>query len=130
MVHDAGFMLSLYLHFTLYRSSPERHVVVVVVGGVGVAAAAAVVAVTAVVLALIRMHSQVCGDRTGSRHSGVEEYPREKTQANPKWFTYLSCRMYVHPPINVPSKSEIGSQRAYVACPYWYLYIVRANTGT
>ena len=32
----------------------------------------------------INSHNQVRGHRTGSSHSGAEEYPREKTQTKPK----------------------------------------------
>ena len=37
-----------------------------------------------VVLALTRINNQVPGHRTGSSHSGVEKYPRERTQTKPQ----------------------------------------------
>ena len=38
----------------------------------------------------IYSHNQVRGHRTGSSHSGAEEYPREKTQTNQRWYTHIS----------------------------------------
>ena len=38
----------------------------------------------------ITSHSQVRGHRTGSSHSGAEEYPRDKTQTNQGWYTHTS----------------------------------------
>ena len=40
----------------------------------------------------INSHNQVRGHRTGSSHSGVEEYPREKTQTKSGTRTYHSFR--------------------------------------
>ena len=56
----------------------------------------------------INSHNQVRGDRTGSSHSGAEEYPREKTQNNPRWYTHLSQLTESIPPPDT-YKSEIGS---------------------
>ena len=57
----------------------------------------------------INSHNQVRGHRTGSSHSGDEEYPREKTQTNPRWLTHISqLTQFMTPPRTY--KSEIGSQ--------------------
>ena len=42
-----------------------------------------------VVVVLALTHNQVRGHRTGSSHSGDEEYPRENTN-NPLWYTHHS----------------------------------------
>ena len=42
------------------------------------------------IVVFVNSHNQVRGHRTGSSHSGVEEYPREKTQTKPKWYTHIS----------------------------------------
>ena len=57
----------------------------------------------------INSHNQVRGHRTGSSHSGVEEYPREKTQTNQRWYTHISELTQFMPPPET-YKSEIGSQ--------------------
>ena len=42
-------------------------------------------------------------------HSGAEEYPREKTQTNQRWYTHISqLTQFMLPP--EAYKSEIGSQ--------------------
>ena len=38
----------------------------------------------------VNSRNQVRGHWTGSSHSGVEEYPREKTQANLNWYMHIS----------------------------------------
>ena len=40
------------------------------------------VVVVVVVVVVINWHNQVRGHRTGSSHSGVEEYPNNKTHGN------------------------------------------------
>ena len=53
-------------------------------------------------------HKQVRGHRTGSSHSGAEEYPRENTH-NPRWYTHISqLTQFMPPPVTY--KGEIGSQ--------------------
>ena len=54
-------------------------------------------------------HNQVRGHRTGSSHSGAEEYPREKTQTNQRWNTHKSLLIRCMLPPE-PYESEIGSQ--------------------
>ena len=56
----------------------------------------------------INSHSQVRGHRTGSSHSGAEEYPRENTH-NPRWCTHISQLTHFMPPPET-YKGEIGSQ--------------------
>ena len=56
----------------------------------------------------INSHNQVRGHRTGSSHSGAEEYPRKKTH-NPRWYTHISQLTQFMPPPET-YKSEIGSQ--------------------
>ena len=56
----------------------------------------------------INSHNQVRGHRTGSSHSGAEEYPRENTH-NPRWYTHISQLTRFMPPPET-YKSEIGSQ--------------------
>ena len=48
--------------------------------GGGVVVVVVVVVVVAVVV--VNWHNQVRGHRTGSSHSGVEEYPKNKTHEN------------------------------------------------
>ena len=56
----------------------------------------------------INSHNQVCGHRTGSSHSGADEYPRENTH-NPRWCTHiLQLTQFMQRPETC--KSEIGSQ--------------------
>ena len=56
----------------------------------------------------INSHNQVRGHRTGSSHSGAEEYPRENTH-NQRWYTHiLQLTQFMPPPETY--KSEIGSQ--------------------
>ena len=57
----------------------------------------------------INSHNQVRGHRTGSSHSGAEEYPREKTQTKPKVvYTHISqLTQFMPPPEKI--KSEIFS---------------------
>ena len=43
-------------------------------------------------------HNQVHGHRTGSSHSGVEEYPREKTKAQPKMVHAYIVADAIHAP--------------------------------
>ena len=57
----------------------------------------------------INSHSQVRGHRTGSSHSGAEEYPRGKAQTNLRWYTHMSQLTQLMPPPEI-YKSEIGSQ--------------------
>ena len=57
----------------------------------------------------INSHNQVRGHRTGSSHSGAEEYPREETQTNYRWYTHISQLTQFMPPPET-FKSEIGSQ--------------------
>ena len=57
----------------------------------------------------INSHNQVRGHRTGSSHSGTEEYPREKAQTNQRWYTHISQLTQFMPPPET-YKSEIGSQ--------------------
>ena len=45
----------------------------------------------------IHSHNQVRGHRTGSSHSGVEEYPREKHKQNQKWYTHISLQTQFMP---------------------------------
>ena len=45
----------------------------------------------------INSHNQVRGHRTGSSHSGAEEYPRENTN-NPRWYTHISQLTQFVPP--------------------------------
>ena len=56
----------------------------------------------------INLHNQVRGHRTGSSHSGAEEYPRENTHT-PRWYTHISQLTQFMPPPEA-YKSEIGSQ--------------------
>ena len=49
----------------------------------------------------INSHNQVCGHRTGSSHSGAEEYPR--------WYTHISQLTQLMPPQETYI-TEIGSQ--------------------
>ena len=56
----------------------------------------------------INSHNQVRGHRTGSSHSGAEEYPRENTH-NPMSYTHISQLTQFMPPPET-YKSEIGSQ--------------------
>ena len=72
----------------------------------------------------INSHNQDRGHRTGSSHSGAEEYPREKHAHNPRWYTHiLQLTQFMPPPETY--KSEIGSQStmcqvqagAYVSLP-------------
>ena len=60
-----------------------------------------------IVLALTR--NQVRGHRIGSSHSGAEEYPREKTRTNQRWYTHRSQLTQFMPPPKT-YKSEIGNQ--------------------
>ena len=46
----------------------------------------------------INSHNQVRGHRTGSSHSGAEEYPRERTQTNQVWYTHISQLTQFMPP--------------------------------
>ena len=46
----------------------------------------------------INSHNQVRGHRTGSSHSGAEEYPRRKTQTNQRWYTHISQLTQFMPP--------------------------------
>ena len=57
----------------------------------------------------INSHNQFRGHRTGSSHSGAEEYPREKTQTNQRWYTHISQPTQFMPPPET-YKREIGSQ--------------------
>ena len=57
----------------------------------------------------INSHNQVRGHRTGSSHSGAEEYPGERTQTNQRWYTNISQLTQFMPPLET-YKSEIGSQ--------------------
>ena len=57
---------------------------------------------------IINSHDQVRGHRSGSSHSGAEEYPRGNTN-NPRWYTHISQLTYFMPPSET-YKSEIGSQ--------------------
>ena len=55
----------------------------------------------------INSHTQVRGHRTGSGHSGAEEYPRKKN-TNQRWYTHRSrLKQFMPPPGQY--KSEIGS---------------------
>ena len=56
----------------------------------------------------INSHNQVRGHRTGSSHSGAEEYPRENTH-NPRWYTHISQLTQSMPPPET-HKSGIGSE--------------------
>ena len=57
----------------------------------------------------INSHNQVRGHRTGSSHSGDEEYPRKKHTLNPRWYTHIShLTQFIPPPETY--KSEIGVQ--------------------
>ena len=56
----------------------------------------------------INSHDQVRGHRTGSSHSGAEEYARENTN-NPRWYPHISQLTQFMPPPET-YKSEIGSQ--------------------
>ena len=56
----------------------------------------------------INSHNQVRGHRTGSSHSGAEEYSRGNTH-NPRWYTHISQLTQFMPPPET-YKSEIGSQ--------------------
>ena len=49
------------------------------------------------------------GHRTGSSHSGAEEYPTGKTQTNQRWYTHTSQLTQLMPPPET-YKSEIWSQ--------------------
>ena len=50
----------------------------------------------------INSHNQVRGHRTGSSHSGAEEFPREKTQTNQRWYTHISqLTQFMPPPENI-----------------------------
>ena len=58
----------------------------------------------------INSHNQVRGHRTGSSHSGAEEYPREnKHTHSPRWYTHISQLTQCMPPPET-YKSKIGSQ--------------------
>ena len=46
----------------------------------------------------INSHDQVRGHRTGSSHSGAEEYPREKSQTE-RWYTHISQLTHFMPGI-------------------------------
>ena len=52
----------------------------------------------------IHSHNQVRGHRTGSSHSGAEEYPREKTQTNQRWYTHISQLTQLMPPPKLHQK--------------------------
>ena len=60
----------------------------------------------------INSHNQVHGHRTGSSHSGAEEYPqREKAQTNQRWYTHIPLlTQFMSPPPPETYKSDIGSQ--------------------
>ena len=55
-------------------------------------------------------HNQVRGHRTGSSHSGVEEYPGEQTQANQTWFVYAG-----YTPISMRDRSIAHSLQRLVS---------------
>ena len=55
-------------------------------------------------------HYQVRGHRTGSSHSGAEEYPREKAQTSQRWYTHNISQLTQFTPPPETSKSEVGSQ--------------------
>ena len=55
-----------------------------------------------------KSHNQVRGHRTGSSHSGAEEYPRGKTKKQ-RWYTHISQLTEFMPPPET-YKSEIRSQ--------------------
>ena len=46
----------------------------------------------------INSHNHVRGHRTGSSHSGAEEYPREKKQTDQRWYTHISQLTQFMPP--------------------------------
>ena len=56
----------------------------------------------------INSNNQVRGHRTGSSHSGAEEYPRENKN-NSSWYTHISQLTQFMPPPET-YKSEIGSR--------------------
>ena len=71
----------------------------------------------------INSHNQVRGHRTGSSHSGAEEYPRENTH-NPRWYTHISPLTQFMPPPEL-YKSEIGSHstmcQVHACCAFFSL---------
>ena len=47
----------------------------------------------------INSHNQVRGHRTGSSHSGAEEYPREIPQTSQRWYMHISqLTQFIPPP--------------------------------
>ena len=63
----------------------------------------------------INSHNQVRGQRTGSSHSGVEEYPRKKTQTKPKVLHAYIVAEAIHPCLrekNIKVKSGVSLQFA------------------
>ena len=64
----------------------------------------------------INSHNQVRGHRTGSSHSGVEEYPREKKKKTQRWYTHISQLTQFMP----PPETYKNRESAYdVPGPYW-----------
>ena len=49
-----------------------------------------------VVVVLTLAHNQARGHRTASSHPGAEEYPREQTQTNQRWYTHTSQPTRIH----------------------------------
>ena len=73
----------------------------------------------------INSHNQVRGHRTGSSHSGAEEYPREKTQTTlcGTWCTHISQLTQFMPPPKT-YKSEIGSQSTMCQVCTWCIRLI------
>ena len=57
----------------------------------------------------INLHNHVRGHRTGSSHSGAEEYPRENHKQSQRWYTHSSQLTQSIPPTET-CKRQIGSQ--------------------
>ena len=74
-------------------------------------------------------HSQVRGHRTGSSHSGAEEYPREETQTNQRWYTHISqLKQFMPPP---ETYNKWNPESAYdVPGPYWCLRLTTCAWNT
>ena len=66
-------------------------------------------AVVNVVLTLTRIIKSVVTGQAPVTLSGAEEYPRETSQTNPRWYTHISQLTQFMPPSET-DKSETGSQ--------------------
>ena len=67
-------------------------------------------------------HNQVRGHRTGSSHSGAEEYPREKHTHNPRWYTHISQLTQFMPP---PETYKKLNRESVCCCCFLTLTLVK-----